>query len=86
VFETYVEAAARYSHEQRQQPETTMTDQQITINAVRESRLVLAEFLEPNSSDAVYTVQQLREILDIREVKCAIERLERCANGLPLAR
>jgi hypothetical protein len=63
-----------------------MTDQQIVINAVRESRLILAEFLEPNSSDAENTVEQLREILDIREVKCAIERLERCANGLPLAR
>ena len=69
-----------------------MTDLQAIINAVREARLILHEYLEPGAPNAEDTVQQLREILGVCELKDAIERLERCvnavrlANELPLAR
>jgi len=62
-----------------------VTDLQAIINAVREARLILQEYLEPGSSNAEDTVEQLREILDVCELKDAIERLERCVNGLRLA-
>jgi len=66
-------------------PKTGVTDLQAIINAVREARLILHEYLEPGSSNAEDTVQQLREILDVCELKDAIERLEHCGNGLRLA-
>lgn len=62
--------------------EAGVTDQQTIINAIREARLILHEYIEPGSSNAEDTVQQLREILDVGEVKGAIERLERCGHGL----
>jgi hypothetical protein len=57
-----------------------VTDQQIIINAVREARLILREYIEPGSPNAEETIQRLIEVLDIYEVKHAIERLERCGN------
>ena len=59
-----------------------MTDQQIIINAVREARLILTEYIEPGSSNAEETVERLLEVLDVSEIKGAIERLERCGSGL----
>ena len=59
-----------------------MTDQQIIINAVREARLILTEYIEPGSSNAEETVERLLEVLDVFEIKGAIERLERCGSGL----
>jgi hypothetical protein len=67
-------------------PEADVTDQQIIINAVREARLILTEYIEPGSSNAEKTVERLLEVLDAFEIKGAIERLERCGSGLRLAR
>jgi len=67
-------------------PETDVTDLQTIINAVREARLILHEYFEPCSSNAEDTLQQLREILDVCELKRAIERLERCGSGQQVVR
>ena len=63
-----------------------MTDLQVVINAVSEARRVLLEYAEPESSNAEGTVQQLREILDVCELRRVVERLERCGSGLLLTK
>ena len=63
-----------------------MTDLQVVINAVSEARRVLLEYAEPELSNAEDTVQQLREILDVCELRRVVERLERCGSGLLLTK
>ena len=63
-----------------------MTDLQVVINAVSEARRVLLEYVESELSNAEDTVQQLREILDVCELRRVVERLERCGSGLLLTK
>ena len=59
-----------------------MTDQQIIINAVREARLILTEYIEPGSSNAEETVERLLEVLDVSEIKGAILRVQSTSTAL----
>jgi hypothetical protein len=52
------------------------TDNGICVNAMREARRILNEYVEPGSADAVATLEQLLEVLDDRAVQDAMARTD----------
>ena len=55
-----------------------MTDQELIITALRQSGVIIAEYLEPgNKIDADETIARLIAILDRQDLAAAMDRLER---------
>jgi hypothetical protein len=53
-----------------------VTDQERILYAIRESRLILAQYIEPGPRDADETINQLLAILDHNDVVESVDRLE----------
>ena len=53
-----------------------LSDEELTLYAIREAQLILADYVQPGSTDADKTVQQLLEVLDRDDVVEAVDRLE----------
>jgi hypothetical protein len=58
-----------------------MTDQELTVDALREAQLILAAYIEPGPRNSEKTIQQLLDVLDRNDVVEAVDRLED-ATGL----
>jgi hypothetical protein len=54
----------------------TMSDEELTLLAIREAQLILADYLLPGPRDAERTIQDLLMILDRADVVEAVDRLE----------
>jgi hypothetical protein len=57
--------------------ESTMTDQDLALLALRQVGLIVAEHLESGMSSADEAIAQLVAVLDTKELADAINRLER---------
>jgi len=57
-----------------------LTDEELTLYAIREAQLILADYILPGSRNAERTVQQLLDVLDRDDVVEAVDRLE-ALNG-----
>jgi hypothetical protein len=53
----------------------TLSDEELTLYAMREAKLILADYLEPGARDAEKTVQELIKVLDRTDVSEALDRL-----------
>ena len=53
-----------------------LTDEELTLYAIREAQLILADYIQPGSRDAEKTMQQLIDVLDRNDVVEAVDRLE----------
>ena len=53
-----------------------LTDEELTLHAIREAQLILADYIQPGSRDAEKTMQQLIDVLDRNDVVEAVDRLE----------
>jgi hypothetical protein len=62
----------------------TLSDEELTVYAIREAQLILADYIEPGTRNAEKTIQDLLDVLDRNEVVEAVDRLED-ATGLRLA-
>jgi hypothetical protein len=58
-----------------------MTDQKLTVYALREAQLILAPYIEPGPRNSETTIQQRLDVLDRNDVVEAVDRLE-YATGL----
>jgi urease gamma subunit len=54
----------------------TLSDQELTLFALREAQLILADHVQPGARDGEKTIQQLLEVLDRNDVVEAMDRLE----------
>jgi hypothetical protein len=52
------------------------TDQQVCLEAIREARRILSEYIQPGPRDAVPTVDEIMKVLDNRAVEAALERVD----------
>ena len=62
----------------------TLSDEELTLYAIREAQLILADYVQPGARDGDKTVQQLLDVLDRTDVIEAVDRLE-ARVGLRLA-
>jgi hypothetical protein len=62
----------------------TLSDEELTVYAIREAQLILADYIEPGTRNAEKTIQDLLDVLDRNDVVEAVDRLED-ATGLRLA-
>ena len=53
-----------------------MTDQELIISALRQSRFIVAEHLKPGAFDADEAITRLMAVLDTTELVDAMKRLE----------
>jgi hypothetical protein len=53
-----------------------LSDEELTVYAIREAQLILADYVQPGPTDAEKTVQELLEVLDSNDVVEADDRLE----------
>jgi hypothetical protein len=60
-----------------------LSDEELTVYAIREAQLILADYMQPGFRDAEKTVVDLLEILDRNDVVEAVDRLED-ATGIRL--
>jgi hypothetical protein len=63
----------------------TLSDQELTLFALREAQHIPADYVQPGARDSENTLQQLLEVLDRSDVVEAMDRLE-SETGLRLAR
>lgn len=61
----------------------TLSDEELTVYAIREAQLILADYIEPGTRNAEKTIQDLLDVLDRNDVVEAVDRLED-ATGLRL--
>jgi hypothetical protein len=61
----------------------TLSDEELTVYAIREAQLILADYIEPGTRNAEKTIQDLLDVLDRNDVVEAVDRLEN-ATGLRL--
>jgi hypothetical protein len=54
----------------------TLSDQELTLFALREAQLILGDHVHPGPRDSDKTIQQLLEVLDRGDVVEAMDRLE----------
>jgi hypothetical protein len=54
----------------------TLSDQELTVYAIREAQLILADYIRPGPQDPEKTLQQLLAVLDRDDVVEAVDRLE----------
>jgi urease gamma subunit len=62
----------------------TLSDEELTLYAIREAQIILADYVQPGPRDGERTIQQLLEVLDRNDVIEAVDRLE-AKVGLRLA-
>lgn len=53
-----------------------LSDEELTIMALREAQLILADYVQPGPRDSAKTIQQLLQVLDRDDVVEAVDRLE----------
>ena len=53
-----------------------LSDEELTLMALREAQLILADYVQPGPRDSEKTIQQLLEVLDRDDVVEAVDRLE----------
>jgi hypothetical protein len=54
----------------------TLSDQELTLFALREAQLILADHVQSGPRDKEKTIQQLLNVLDRKDVVEAVDRLE----------
>ncbi len=54
----------------------TLSDEELTLYAIREAQLILADYVTPGARNGDETVQQLLDVLDRSDVVEAVDRLE----------
>lgn len=53
-----------------------LSDEELTLYAIREAQLILADHIQPGPRDAEKTINQLLDVLDRDDVVEALDRLE----------
>lgn len=54
----------------------TLSDEELTLYAIREAQLILADYIHPGPRDAEKTINELLSVLDRGDVVEAVDRLE----------
>lgn len=54
----------------------TLSDEELTLFAIREAQLILADYIHPGPRNAETTVNALLSVLDRDDVVEAVDRLE----------
>jgi hypothetical protein len=54
----------------------TLSDEELTLYAIREAQLILADYIHPGPRDADKTIDALLSVLDRDDVVEAVDRLE----------
>jgi hypothetical protein len=54
----------------------TLSDEELTLHAIREAQLILADYIHPGPRDAEKTLNDLLSVLDRNDVVEAVDRLE----------
>jgi hypothetical protein len=54
----------------------TLSDQELTLFALREAQHILADYVQPGARDGEKTIQQPLEVLARSDVVAAMDRLE----------
>jgi len=54
----------------------TLSDEELTLMAIREAQLILADYIHPGPRDAEKTLNELLSVLDRNDVVEAVDRLE----------
>jgi hypothetical protein len=62
----------------------TLSDEVLTLMAIREAQLILADYIHPGPRDAEKTLNDLLSVLDRNDIVEAVDRLE-AGTGMRLA-
>lgn len=61
-----------------------LTDAELTLTAIREAQLILADYIHPGLRDAEKTLNDLLSVLDRDDVVEAVDRLEAGTRDAPI--